>query len=91
MNALYLEQTVQRILQLAREYDWHIQSYIDDRLLCHHRNWQSDLYEAQTGANAEFLGDSLYELSQEPNKLIAIDRVENINRIIATLTPLCWR
>ena len=79
---------VQRILQLAREYDWHIQSYIDDRLLCHHRNWQSDLYEAQTGAKAEFLGDSLYELSQEPNKLIAIDRVENIDRIIASLTPL---
>ena len=56
--------------------------------MCHHQDWQSDLYERQTGAKAEFLGDSLYELSQEPNKLIAIDTVKNIDSIIDTLTPI---
>jgi len=61
---------------------------IDDHLLCHHQDWQSDLYERQTGAKAEFLGDSLYELSQEPNKLIAIDTVKNIDSIIDTLMPI---
>ena len=74
--------TVQRILKIAS------QSYVDDHLLCHHQDWQSDLYERQTGAKAEFLGDSLYELSQEPNKLIAIDTVKNIDFIIDTLTPI---
>ena len=29
-----------------------------------------------------FLGDTLYSLNSEPNKLIAIDTVEGINRII---------
>ena len=65
--------TVQRIWKIASQHGWHIQSYVDDHLLCHHQDWQSDVYERQTGAKAEFLGDSLYELSSEPNKLIAID------------------
>ncbi|MDU2165021.1 MAG: Cof-type HAD-IIB family hydrolase [Veillonella sp.] len=67
---------------------WHIQSYVDDHLLCHHKNWQSDHYEQQTGAVAEFLGDTIYTLSSEPNKLIAIDTEEGIDRIIEILTPL---
>lgn len=82
-------QAVRRIFDLAKQYDWHIQSYVDDHLLCHHKTWQSDLYETQTGAKAEFLGgDDLYSLTVEPNKLIAIDTVEGIDRIIDTLTPL---
>ena len=80
-------EAVQRIYELAKQYDWHIQSYIDDHLLCHHKTWQSDLYEVQTGAKAEFLGDGLYTLESEPNKLIAIDTVEGIDQIIDTLTP----
>lgn len=81
-------QAVRRIFDLAKQYNWHIQSYVDDHLLCHHKTWQSDLYETQTGAKAEFLGDELYNLISEPNKLIAIDTVEGIDRIIDTLTPL---
>lgn len=80
--------TVQRIWKVAGQNNWHIQSYVDDRLLCHHQDWQSDLYESQTGAKAEFLGDALYKLSREPNKLIAIDTVENIDTIIEMLTPI---
>lgn len=80
--------TVQRIWNIARQYGWHIQSYVDDHLLCHHQDWQSDVYECQTGAKAEFLGDALYELSSEPNKLIAIDTAENIDTIIDTLMPI---
>ncbi len=72
----------------AKQYSWHIQSYVDDHLLCHHKNWQSDRYEQQTGAVAEFLGDTIYTLSSEPNKLIAIDTEEGIDRIIDILTPL---
>ena len=79
---------VHRIFQLGQQYDWHIQSYVDDHLLCHHRNWQSDHYEKQTGAVAEFLGDTIYTLPSEPNKLIAIDSEAGIDRIIDILTPL---
>ena len=79
---------VHRIFELGQHYDWHIQSYVDDHLLCHHRNWQSDRYEQQTGAVAEFLGDRIYTLTSEPNKLIAIDTEEGIDRIIDILTPL---
>ena len=81
-------EAVHRIFDLAKQYNWHIQSYVNDHLLCHHKTWQSDLYETQTGAKAEFLGDDLYSLTSEPNKLIAIDTVEGIDRIIDTLTPL---
>lgn len=80
--------TVQRIWKIASQYGWHIQSYVDDHLLCHHQDWQSDVYEQQTGAKAEFLGDLLYELKEEPNKLIAIDSIETIDRIIHILTPI---
>ena len=79
---------VHRVFQLAQQYSWHIQSYVDDYLLCHHKNWQSNHYEQQTGAVAEFLGDTIYTLSSEPNKLIAIDTEEGIDRIIDILTPL---
>lgn len=79
---------VHRVFQLGQQYSWHIQSYVDDHLLCHHKNWQSDHYEQQTGAVAEFLGDTIYTLSSEPNKLIAIDTEEGIDRIIDILTPL---
>ena len=81
-------QAVHRIFDLAKQYNWHIQSYVNDHLLCHHKTWQSDLYETQTGAKAEFLGDDLYSLTLEPNKLIAIDTEEGIDRIIDTLAPL---
>ena len=79
---------VHRIFELGQHHDWHIQSYVDDHLLCHHRNWQSDRYEQQTGAVAEFLGDRIYTLTSEPNKLIAIDTEEGIDRIIDILIPL---
>ena len=79
---------VHRIFELGQHHDWHIQSYVDDHLLCHHRNWQSDRYEQQTGAVAEFLGDRIFTLTSEPNKLIAIDTEEGIDRIIDILTPL---
>lgn len=79
---------VHRIFQLAQQYNWHIQSYVNDHLLCHHRNWQSNRYERQTGAVAEFLGDEIHTLSSEPNKLIAIDTEEGIDRIIEILMPL---
>lgn len=79
---------VHQIFQLAQQYGWHIQAYVDDHLLCHHKNWQSDLYEQQTGAVAEFLGDTIYTLSTEPNKLIAIDTEEGIDCIIDILMPL---
>lgn len=81
-------QAVRRIFDLAKQYNWYIQSYVDDHLLCHHKTWQSDLYENQTGAKAVFLGDELYSLTSEPNKLIAIDTVKGIDRIIDTLMPL---
>lgn len=79
---------VHHIFQLGQQYNWHIQAYVNDHLLCHHRNWQSDRYEHQTGAVAEFLGDAIYTLLSEPNKLIAIDTEEGIDRIIDILTPL---
>lgn len=79
---------VHYIYEIAQQKGYHIQSYVDDRLLCHHKNWQSDRYELQTGAKAEFLGDALYTLEREPNKLIAIDTKEHIDDIIAYLTPL---
>lgn len=78
---------VQRIFQMAEKHHWHIQSYVDDRLLCHHPTWQSELYERQTGAKPEFLGNDLYGLNREPNKLIAIDKEEHIDGIIDTLRP----
>ena len=31
-------QAVRRIFDLAKQYDWHIQSYVDDHLLCHHKH-----------------------------------------------------
>ena len=47
-------QAVRRIFDLAKQYDWHIQSYVDDHLLCHHKTWQSDLYETQTVLKRSF-------------------------------------
>src|SRR3712207_3954717 len=52
--------SVHRIFSIAKQHDFHVQSYVDDRLLCHHKNWQTDHYERQTGAVPEFLGDVLY-------------------------------
>ena len=36
-------EVVRRIYELAKLYDWHIQSYVDDHLLCHHTKGYSSL------------------------------------------------
>lgn len=79
---------VHRIFNIAKQHDFHVQSYVDDRLFCHHKNWQTDHYERQTGAVPEFLGDALYTYPEEPNKLIAIGSNSEIDTIIGLLTPL---
>lgn len=79
---------VHTIYDVAKQHGWHIQSYVNDHLLCHHQTWQSDIYERQTGAKPEFLGDALYRVSLEPNKLIAIDRPNEIDHIMDVLTPI---
>lgn len=80
--------SVHRIFNIAKQHDFHVQSYVDDRLFCHHKNWQTDHYERQTGAVPEFLGDALYTYPEEPNKLIAIGSNSEIDTIIGLLTPL---
>ena len=46
--------TVQRIWKIASQYDWHIQSYVDDHLLCHHQDWQSDYMNVKQGLKLNF-------------------------------------
>lgn len=76
---------VHRLINHARQEDWYIQAYVNDELLVHHQTWQSGLYEKQTGAKACFIGDSLFNLREEPNKLIIIDKPEKIENIQAYL------
>ena len=81
---------VHEAFTIAKYHNWHMHSYVNDRLLCHHQNAQSDLYERQTGARAEFLGDSLYDIQEEPNKLIVIEEPEHIDTIISKLGPTVY-
>ena len=76
---------VHEAFTIAKHHNWHMQSYVNDRLLCHHQNAQSDLYEHQTGATAEFLGDALYDIQAAPNKLIVIEDPKHIDTIISQL------
>lgn len=72
---------MEKVYTITRQHDWYIQAYIEDHLVCHHPTWQSDKYVKQTGAKPEFLGDHLYDVEKEANKLIMIDTPDRIEMI----------
>ncbi|MBS4913609.1 MAG: HAD family phosphatase [Veillonella sp.] len=73
------------ILQLAKENNWYVQSYVDDVLLIHHDTDASRHYEKTTGAKAVAVGDELYTVTKGPNKLLFIGEPERLELIGHTL------
>ncbi len=82
------EATAHKILGLAKEHNWYIQSYIDDVLYVHHETDFSHEYEEKTGATATYVGDQIYTQPGCPNKLLIIENPERLNGIQKELTAI---
>lgn len=77
--------TARKVLAMAKERGWYIQAYVDDVLYVHHETEFSKSYEKATGATAVYIGDALYDLDGEPNKLLIIEEPAVIDTISRTL------
>lgn len=80
------KETAKRVLQLAKEHQLYIQSYIDDILLVERETEFSRMYEHVTGAKAEYVGDALYEPHGGANKLLLVEepsRMEAAQQLLA--------
>lgn len=65
------EATAHKILGLAKEHNWYIQSYIDDVLYVHHETDFSHEYEEKTGATATYVGDQIYTQPVAPTSFLS--------------------
>lgn len=82
-------EAMQVAFTMAREGGFHIQAYVNDHLLLHHRNEVGYQYMMQTKARVEYIGDRLYEVQELANKLIIIDEPERLDSFQQQMAATC--
>ncbi|MDD4766368.1 MAG: Cof-type HAD-IIB family hydrolase [Desulfotomaculaceae bacterium] len=96
-NSLSGEVLVDRPLPLAyareiiarvHQYGYHLNAYLDDRLLMERDDEAGRRYAAIAGVEAEVVGDLLEYLDRDPTKVIAIAKEPLIDRLKNELDPL---
>ncbi len=75
----------ERVLALAKENSWYIQSYIEEELLIHHETKEALYYQQATGAKAQYIGDELFSKTEGIWKLLVIAEPRKIQEVISIL------
>ncbi len=81
---VYARQVIARVHQ----YGYHLNGYLDDRLLMEHNSEEGCHYAAIAGVEVEMVGNLLEYLDRDPTKVIAIAEEPLIDRLKDELTPL---
>jgi len=66
------QEVAKQVMQLCRERQWHIQTYLNDVLYVREIDKRAELYADMTGATPIPVGDQLYTLSGAPTKMLVI-------------------
>jgi len=78
-----LHQPVERelaleVLDLCREHNWYIQTYMNDKLYVKEQDEHAAYYQRFSGTPANAIGDRLYAAEQAPTKMLAMSTAEDI-------------
>ncbi|TWH45197.1 Cof-type HAD-IIB family hydrolase [Sporomusa sp. KB1] len=78
-----LHQPVERelaleVLDLCREHNWYIQTYMNDKLYVKELDEHAAYYMRFSGAPANAIGDRLYIAEQPPTKMLAMSTAEDV-------------
>lgn len=76
------------IIARIHQYSYHLNCYLDDRLLMERDDEAGRRYAAIAGVKAEFVGDLLEYLDRDPTKIIAIAQEPLIDRLKEEMAPL---
>ncbi len=76
------------IIDRVHRYGYHLNGYLDDRLLMERDDEEGRLYAAIAGVEAEVVGDLLEFLERDPTKILAIAKEHLIDQLKAELSPL---
>lgn len=80
----YAREIIARIHQLG----YHINAYLDDRLLVERDTPEGRRYAAIAGVEAEVVGDFLEFLDRDPTKVLTISEEPLLDRLKSELTPI---
>jgi len=80
----YAREIIARIHQLG----YHINAYLDDRLLVERDTPEGRGYTAMAGVEAEVVGDFLEFLDRDPTKVLVISEEPLLDRLKEELTPI---
>lgn len=81
---VYAREIINRVHQLG----YHLNGYLDDRLLVEHDTPEGRRYAAISGVEAEVVGDLLQFLDRAPTKVLTIAEESLLDRLSTELTPL---
>ncbi|BAF60916.1 predicted hydrolase [Pelotomaculum thermopropionicum SI] len=76
------------IIARIHELGYHLNGYLDDRLLVERDTPEGRRYAAMSGVEAEIVGDLLEYLDRDPIKVLTIAEEPLLDRLSAELTPL---
>ncbi len=75
------QEVARQVMQLCRERQWYIQTYINDVLYVKEIDKRAELYARFTGAKPIPVGDRLYTMLGAPTKMLAIAEPGEIEQI----------
>lgn len=75
----------QKIVNLCKEHNWHIQSYVDDILYVPKINNYATMYSTMAKVPVHSQGEAFYSMHQRPDKLLIIAEPSDIADIKAKL------
>ncbi len=84
LKLAYAREVIDRVHRLG----YHLNAYVDDRLLVERDTPEGRRYASTAGVEAEVVGDLLEFLDRDPTKLLTISSEPQIDRLCAELAPL---
>lgn len=75
------QEAAKQVMELCRERQWYIQTYINDVLYVKEIDKHAKLYAKTTGAQPISVGEQLYNMSEAPTKMLAIAEPDQIERM----------
>lgn len=84
LELAYAREVIERVHRLG----YHLNAYVDDRLLVERDTPEGRRYASIAGVEAEVVGDLLRFLDRDPTKLLTISSEPQLDQLCAELAPL---
>ncbi|MDF2571562.1 MAG: yidA 2 [Sporomusa sp.] len=78
------KEPAKQALELCRERDWYIQTYVNDQLYVKEFDQYAEFYSRLSGAPAIALGDAFFTSDEQPTKMLTMSTPEGISEMYNT-------